>query len=113
MSAAATQPNSPRTSSKKASRSSRWPSERLSRLYDCPLLGPPGKRGEESSRRRGSMTMADLIIRPFEVHVPDEDLADLQRRIAATRWPHKETVADRSQGVQLATLRYLVTYWGS
>jgi hypothetical protein len=41
------------------------------------------------------MTMADLTIRPFEVHVPEEDLAELQRRIAATRWPGKETVADR------------------
>jgi hypothetical protein len=41
--------------------------------------------------------------------VPDEDLADLQRRIAATRWPPKELVADRSQGVQLATIQHLVT----
>jgi pimeloyl-ACP methyl ester carboxylesterase len=58
-------------------------------------------------------TMADLTIRPFEVHVPDEDLADLQRRIAAVRWPGKELVADRSQGVQLATIQDLVTYWGT
>jgi pimeloyl-ACP methyl ester carboxylesterase len=57
--------------------------------------------------------MTDLAIRPFEVHVPDDDLADLQRRIAATRWPGQETVADRSQGVQLATIQHLVTYWGS
>ena len=42
------------------------------------------------------MTMTDLTIRPFEVHMPDEDLADLRRRIAATRWPSKELVADRS-----------------
>jgi pimeloyl-ACP methyl ester carboxylesterase len=55
----------------------------------------------------------DLAIRPFEVHVPDDDLADLQRRIAATRWPGQETVADRSQGVQLATIQHLVTYWGA
>jgi pimeloyl-ACP methyl ester carboxylesterase len=59
------------------------------------------------------MTMIDLTIRPFEVHVPDEDLADLQRRIAATRWPPKELVPDRSQGVQLATVQALLTYWGS
>ena len=58
-------------------------------------------------------TMTDLAIRPFEVHVPDDDLADLQRRIAATRWPGQETVADRSQGVQLATIQHLVTYWGA
>ena len=59
------------------------------------------------------MTTTDLSIRPFEVHVPDEDLADLRRRLAATRWPGKELVADRSQGVQLATIQDLVTYWGT
>jgi pimeloyl-ACP methyl ester carboxylesterase len=58
-------------------------------------------------------TMTDLAVRPFEVHVPDDDLADMQRRIAATRWPPKETVADRSQGVQSAATQSLVTYWGS
>jgi pimeloyl-ACP methyl ester carboxylesterase len=59
------------------------------------------------------MTMADLTIRLFEVHVPEEDLADLQRRITATRWPGRELVADRSQGVQQATIQNLVTYWGT
>jgi pimeloyl-ACP methyl ester carboxylesterase len=57
--------------------------------------------------------MTDLAIRPFEVHVPDEDLVDLQRRIAATRWPSKELVADRSQGVQLATSQELARYWAA
>jgi pimeloyl-ACP methyl ester carboxylesterase len=57
--------------------------------------------------------MTDLAIRPFEVHVPDDDLADLQRRIVTTRWPGQETVADRSQGVQLAMIQHLVTYWGA
>jgi pimeloyl-ACP methyl ester carboxylesterase len=57
--------------------------------------------------------MTDLTIRPFEFHVTDEDLADLQRRIAAVRWPTKELVADRSQGVQLATIQDLVTYWSN
>jgi len=55
--------------------------------------------------------MTDPTIRPFEVHVPDEDLADLRRRIAGTRWPTKELVADRSQGVQLATIQELAHYW--
>jgi pimeloyl-ACP methyl ester carboxylesterase len=50
-------------------------------------------------------------IRPFEVHVPDEDLADLRRRIAAARLPSKELVDDRSQGVQLATIQELARYW--
>ncbi len=52
-------------------------------------------------------------IRPFHVDVPDEDLADLRRRIAATRWPEKETVADETQGVRLATIQALVRYWGT
>ena len=56
-------------------------------------------------------TMTDLAIHPFEFHAPEEDLADLQRRIAATRWPGKELVADRSQGVQLATIQELARYW--
>jgi len=59
------------------------------------------------------MTTTEATIRPFEVHVPDEDLADLQRRIAATRWPERETVADQSQGVQLETVRELARYWAT
>jgi len=55
----------------------------------------------------------DSAIRPFSVHVPEADLADLRRRIAATRWPTKELVGDRSQGVQLATLQALARYWTS
>jgi pimeloyl-ACP methyl ester carboxylesterase len=50
-------------------------------------------------------------IRPFEVDVPQEVLDDLRQRIAATRWPNKELVGDRSQGVQLETLQTLVQYW--
>jgi hypothetical protein len=46
---------------------------------------------------------SETEIRPFRVDMPDEAIADLQRRIAATRWPSKELVADRSQGVQLTT----------
>jgi hypothetical protein len=49
-------------------------------------------------------------VRPFRVDVPEEDLADLRRRILATRWPHKELVEDRSQGVQLATIQELARY---
>jgi pimeloyl-ACP methyl ester carboxylesterase len=48
---------------------------------------------------------------PFKVAVPDEQLADLRRRVAATRWPSRELVDDRSQGVQLATLQELARYW--
>src|SRR5690348_8303384 len=58
-------------------------------------------------------TTTDLTIRPFEVHMPEEDLVDLQRRIAATRLPSKELVDDRSQGVQLATIQELARYWAA
>ena len=53
----------------------------------------------------------DKSIRTFQVKVPDEQLADLRRRLAATRWPDQETVSDRSQGAQLAALKELVQYW--
>ncbi len=55
-------------------------------------------------------TGADAI-RPFRVQFSDEALADLKRRIAATRWPERETVTDTSQGVQLATMQKLARYW--
>jgi pimeloyl-ACP methyl ester carboxylesterase len=55
----------------------------------------------------------DTSIRPFQFHASDEALADLRRRIAATKWPSKEIVNDASQGVQLATIRKLADYWGN
>ena len=56
-------------------------------------------------------TAAD--IRPFQIDIPEEKLAELRRRIAATRWPTKELVPDRSQGVQLATAQALARYWAT
>src|SRR6201991_1258158 len=52
-------------------------------------------------------------IRPLHVHVPDAQLADLRRRIKATKWPDRETVPDASQGVQLATMQKLAAYWST
>jgi pimeloyl-ACP methyl ester carboxylesterase len=52
-------------------------------------------------------------VRPFRIDVPEEDLDDLRRRIAATQWPEKETVADESQGVPLATMQELARYWAT
>ncbi|MGN6173864.1 MAG: epoxide hydrolase family protein [Streptosporangiaceae bacterium] len=52
-------------------------------------------------------------MRPFHVDSPEEKLNDLRRRIAATQWPEKETVADQSQGVPLATMQELARYWGT
>jgi pimeloyl-ACP methyl ester carboxylesterase len=70
---------------------------------------------DAQSKEAGSpmgTTKADAIL-PFRVNVPDKNLADLRRRLAATRWPTKELVEDRSQGVQLATLRALARYWSA
>jgi pimeloyl-ACP methyl ester carboxylesterase len=58
-----------------------------------------------------SAAAEDTTIRPFRVDSPDEALDDLRRRIAATRWPSRELVTDRSQGVQLATTQELARYW--
>jgi pimeloyl-ACP methyl ester carboxylesterase len=52
-------------------------------------------------------------IRPYQVDIPGQQLDDLRRRVAATRWPRKELVSDRSQGVQLATLQGLARYWST
>ena len=52
-------------------------------------------------------------IRPFRVDVPEAELAEMRRRIAATKWPERETVADASQGVQLATMQKLARYWAT
>jgi len=55
----------------------------------------------------------DTSIRPFSINVPQEQLDDLRRRVAATRWPDKETVTDDTQGVQLATIQRLAKYWAT
>jgi hypothetical protein len=55
----------------------------------------------------------DNAIRPFRIDVPEAALVDLRQRIAATRWPDRETVTDQSQGVPLATMKTLVRYWGT
>ena len=55
----------------------------------------------------------DPSIRPFHIRVPDADLDDLRKRVLATRWPTEELVEDRSQGVQLATVRELARYWST
>ena len=55
---------------------------------------------------------ASASIHPFQIDIPQEKIDELRRRIAATRWPSKELVADRSQGVQLEALQALARYWG-
>ena len=56
---------------------------------------------------------ATAEIRPFHANFPEEQLSDLRRRIAATKWPERETVSDATQGVQLATIRKLANYWAT
>jgi pimeloyl-ACP methyl ester carboxylesterase len=68
----------------------------------------------DQDRRRFSGAVAASAsdaIRPFRVHFPDAELAELRRRVSATQWPERETVTDQSQGPQLATLQKLARYW--
>ena len=55
----------------------------------------------------------DTAVKPFRVNVPEQELVELRRRIAATRWPTNELVKDRSQGVQVTTLRELARFWAT
>jgi pimeloyl-ACP methyl ester carboxylesterase len=57
--------------------------------------------------------LSDTDIRPFQVDLPDQTIADLRRRVAATCWPGQELVPDESQGVQLATIQELARYWAT
>ncbi len=75
-------------------------------------LDPPGQ-ASATTETFMLATARDEAIGPFQFHAADEDLADLKRRVAATKWPERETVGDSSQGVQLATMRKLADYWVS
>jgi pimeloyl-ACP methyl ester carboxylesterase len=89
------------------------------RQWRAPALAPHGQQVESSmttlpsSHAQTLPAADDTAIRPFRVEVPQADLDNLRQRIAATRWPERETVADRSQGAQLAKLQALVRYWGT
>src|SRR5689334_2363658 len=66
-----------------------------------------------SSQQSGTAVAKDTACRPLDIEFPQEALDDLRRRIAATRWPERETVGDDSQGVPLATMQELLRHWGS
>jgi pimeloyl-ACP methyl ester carboxylesterase len=72
----------------------------------------PGHIAAAPDAINGVTSMTDAI-RPFRVNVPDQLLVDLRQRLAATRWPDRETAPDESQGVQLATMQELARYCGS
>ena len=65
------------------------------------------------TRQSNEQATDNTAIRPFSVNTPESELTELRRRIIATKWPEKETVADASQGVQLATIQKLANYWAS
>ncbi|MGJ7497275.1 epoxide hydrolase family protein [Variovorax sp. RT4R15] len=75
------------------------------------VLGIPVLASSSPAQRRAFD--ADTAVRTYRVAIPEAAVADLRRRIAATRWPDKETVNDQSQGAQLAELQGLVRYWGT
>src|SRR4051794_35119256 len=79
------------------------------------LASEPYKTLPESvvSERRSAPMAVTGTSRPFRIEVAEEQLAALRRRLAATRWPSSELVADRSQGVQLATMQALARYWAT
>jgi Epoxide hydrolase N terminus len=66
----------------------------------------------ERSIRATTAAEGDAI-RSFRVNVPEADLADLRKRIAATKWPEREQVSDATQGVQLSTMQKLAHYWAN
>ena len=78
-----------------------------------PLTKVAQTSNTSTTAAKSSMAPDNEAIRPFSINVPEEALVDLRRRIAATRWPDKETVSDQSQGAQLANLQELVRYWGT
>ena len=91
------------------------PSWRSKSRRCCHALAAPARSSTSphSVEQGHAMTTVEQQagIRPFHVEVSDEALEDLRRRIAATRWPTRELVEDRSQGVQLATMKALARYW--
>jgi pimeloyl-ACP methyl ester carboxylesterase len=77
------------------------------RAADAQLFIPSPLPGKQNAATQ------DDSIRTFHINVPDEQLVDLRQRLAATRWPDKETVNDESQGIRLAEMQELVRYWGN
>src|SRR4051812_42104050 len=72
-----------------------------------------GRTSPASATGQSRPVVANAAIRPFTVSIPEAQLAEMKRRIAATQWPEKETVGDQSQGVPLATMQELARYWAT
>jgi hypothetical protein len=87
-------------------------------LTDIMFAQQPKKEATSNQHNTGNQldtvqSSDGVVIRPFHINFPQADLNDLRKRIAATRWPDKETVADQSQGVQLAKINELARYWAT
>ena len=77
-------------------------------------VDPPVNRASTVAAAAVAVELAgDVAIRPFHFQASDEDLADLKRQILQAQWPEKETVNDETQGVQLATIQKLASYWAT
>jgi pimeloyl-ACP methyl ester carboxylesterase len=78
------------------------------------VLGLLAASGQAQNTQSKQVQNADKdAIRPFHINISDEQLADLRRRVSATKWPERETVGDATQGVQLATMQKLAHYWAT
>src|SRR5271154_2355018 len=75
--------------------------------------GGSSSKGAAAAPAKRGAAADDTSIRPFHVSIPDADVADLRRRVAATKWPERELVTDATQGVQLATTQKLAQYWAA
>jgi pimeloyl-ACP methyl ester carboxylesterase len=77
------------------------------------ILSTPSILKAQANNSQTASSKSDTSIRPFHINIPQSQLDDLKRRISETRFPDKETVKDASQGIQLAQLQELITYWGN
>jgi pimeloyl-ACP methyl ester carboxylesterase len=87
--------------------------EQLTRAISIGVIAMATMSSVTLSSRPVAAENNDTTIRPFRMSIAEKELVELRRRIAATRWPSKELVGDRSQGVQLETLKVLAHYWAT
>src|ERR1700693_3419100 len=84
--------------------------------HRCParlMSGPRGRRRTDMTEDAQQASGDKTAIRPFQVGFPEADLAELRRRVTATRWPERETVTDDSQGARLEMMQDLARYWAA
>src|SRR6186997_539078 len=87
--------------------------EQLTRIISIGVIAMATTSSVTLSSTPAAAENNDTAMRPFRVNIPEKEIVELRRKIADARWPTRELVADRSQGVQLATLKALAHYWGT